>query len=225
VAELQAARAARLRFPDRVAVYTLEVRALAARLRRAEVEEFLREAESRARFTPGELGGLALEAASELWAHGDSVGGYPLLGRAAQLYERQPSVDTVATRWGRLQVAAQQGRWSRAVQLGERLVADHPALPNYRGALGVALARSGNVDRARTILDSLANDRHSYPVGFTQFEAARIAAALGEASEAARLIEAAHARGYPFNLEPHRDQALGTLRNHPLLAPSDAPRR
>lgn len=224
-AELLAARTARRGSPYRIAGYVFEMRALAAQDAPAEMKLLLAEAERRASPTSAELGGLAFEAARELWAHGDSVQGRAFLNRAHAYLMRDTGPDSVRVQWIRAQVAAQGGDWKEALRLGERLVAREPAQTNYRGAVGVALARLGERVRAREVLDGLARDQRTYPVGFAQFEAARIAAALGERAEAQRLIEEAFARGYSFNLNPHRDLVLGDLRAHPLLGPSDAFRR
>ena len=165
------------------------------------------------------FGGLALEAGSELWAHGDSAGMESLLHRAELAYRR--SADSVGSQWGLMQVAAYKGAWSDAVMLGERLVQRDPTRTAYQGALGVALARVGNREQALKILDALARHEARYAFGVPQMEAARVAASLGDSAKAIGLIQAAYTKGYYFHLGPHRDPALGTLRSHSLLRSLD----
>jgi hypothetical protein len=85
--------------------------------------------------------------------------------------------------------------------------------------LGVALAKSGDHVAAQRVLANLARDLQPYSFGIPQYEAARVAAALGQKEEAVRLIVVAHSQGYALYNDPHRDIVLGELRQHPLLRP------
>jgi TolB-like protein len=217
--EVTAAHTARLRFPEDPASYALEVRALAALRRTRDITALLDETERFSAFTPLQLGDLALEAASELWAHGDSVFAVPFLTLADRWFGRDSGQHPRESMWGRMQIAAYRGSWSEAAVLGKVLVRADPSSVKYRGMLGVVLAKSGDHVAAQRVLAQLAGDRQPYTFGIPQYEAARVAAALGQKEEAVRLIVASHSKGYPLYMDPHRDIVLGELRQHPLLRP------
>jgi TolB-like protein/tetratricopeptide (TPR) repeat protein len=223
--ELTAAHTARLRFPEDPASYALEVRALAALHRTRDITAMLDETERTSAFTPLQLGEVAFEAISELRAHGDSVSAIPFLTQADRWFARDSGQHPLEAMWGRVQIAAYRGSWSEATVLGKVLVKADPSSVKYRGMLGVALAKSGDQVAARRILAYLAEDRQPYTLGIPQYEAARVAAALGQKEEAVRLILLAHSKGYPLYYEyplsndPHRDIVLGDLRQDPLLRP------
>jgi hypothetical protein len=217
--EMTAAHTARLRFSEDPASYTLEVRALAALRRTRDITALLAETEQISAFTPLQLGDIAVEAASELRAHGDSVSAVPFLTQADRWFGRDSGQHPVEAMWGRMQVAAYRGSWSEAAVLGKVLVRADPSSVRYRGMLGVALAKSGDHVAAQRVLANLARDLQPYSFGIPQYEAARVAAALGQKEEAVRLIVVAHSQGYALYNDPHRDIVLGELRQHPLLRP------
>jgi len=217
--EVTAAHTARLRFSEDPASYMLEVRALAALRRTRDITALLTETEQISAFTPLQLGNLALEAASELRAHGDSLSAVLFITQADQWFGRDSGQHPLEAKWGRMQIAAYRGQWTEAAALGRVLVKADPSSIPYRGMLGVVLAKSGDHVAAQGILASLAVDRTPFRFGIPQYEAARVAAALGEREEAVRWIVVAHSKGYPMYMDPHRDMVLGELRQHPLLRP------
>jgi hypothetical protein len=94
----------------------------------------------------------------------------------------------------------------------------------YVGLLGEILARLGSTTSARSIQQQLADDRRLYTYGRPQFLSARIAAILGDRDRAVQLLELAKQRGYPYDLEFHRDPALAPLRGLAVLRQLEAQR-
>jgi TolB-like protein len=220
--ELTAARAAQRRFRDRPAAYLSEARALAARGRVTELEKMWLNVTERMGPTALESGALAMEAGSELWAHGDSTASRAWFSRS---YDAFASADTstsaIDARWGRARAAARLGRLREALQLGEALAGSSPQ-PEYLGFLAVVSAQLGSRDRAAALLRQLETDSTPYMYGRPQLQAGRVAAVLGDVDRAAKLLTSAYRRGYPFELETHRDNILLPLRNLPILRKMDA---
>ena len=217
--EATASHSARLSYSDDPTSYALELRALAALHRPGDISALLAETERATAFTSLQLGDLALEAAIELRAHGDSVSALHFLTQADQWFGRTSGNSLTEAQWGRMQVAAHRGSWFEAVTLGNALVKKDPSSVSYRGLLGVALANNGDQEGAVSTLTRLASDTQPYSFGIPQYEAARIAATLGRKEEAIRLISAAYSKGFPLTTEPHRDIALGELRRLPIFHP------
>jgi TolB-like protein len=220
--ELAFALEARRRFPARIEAYVAEARALGAERRSSQLEALWREAGTQSRFTPSDRSWLALETGSELWAHGDSSG-------ARAWFERTLAFDrsgvTTEGRWNMAQAAARLGRREQAENLGASVVAeDSTRRVAYQGLLGVVVEGAGQLDRARSLVDQLAGDERPYDFGVPQFEAGRVAAAAGDVEGATRLLGRALDRGYPYNLQLHRDPALIGLRRLPIMRRLDAKR-
>jgi tRNA A-37 threonylcarbamoyl transferase component Bud32/TolB-like protein len=221
--ELKIAREARQRFPDRIDAYNMEARALAAEHQSSELERLWLEAAGNTKATPLEIGSLAYETGSEVWTHGDSGWARPWFERAYTAFAPRSGVpSSVDLRWGRARAAARLGRLGEAYQLGTALAAADAAEPDYPGLLGVLAAQFGDRGRAQALLERLAVDTAPYSHGRPQFQAGRIAAALGEVKEATHLFASALDRGYPYDLELHRDQTLAPLRGLPVLRRLDA---
>lgn len=221
--ELTIAREARQRFPDRIDAYNMEARALAAEHQSGELERLWLEAAGNTNATPLEIGSLAYEIGSEVWTHGDSGWARLWFERAYTAFALRSGVpSSVDLRWGRARAAARLGRLGEAYHLGTVLAAADSAQPDYPGLLGVLAAQFGDRGRAQALLERLAVDTAPYTIGRPQFQAGRIAAALGDIKEATRLLTSALDRGYPYDLELHRDQTLAPLRGLPVLRRLDA---
>jgi tetratricopeptide (TPR) repeat protein len=224
--ELSAAREARRRFPDRLAAYVPEARALAARHDVTALDE-LWSAAGRTGSAPVGLAALANEVGEELWAHGDSSGSRRWFVRAYRTVA--PGFGTpvgIEARRERARAAARLGRLREAREIGEALAAEDPTRRDADlGSVGVLSAELGDRPRAQAILDRLAADDRPFTFGEPQFQAGRIAAVLGDNLRATRLLESAHRKGYPYDLNYHRDPALARVRGLPIARDLVAPTR
>jgi hypothetical protein len=213
--ELAAAREARRRFPDRVAGYLPEARALAGQRKSNELEALWQVIRDHTHETDGQTGDLALEVGDELQAHGDSAASLSWYRRAYQEFASMDSTRGGETqRWGRAQAASRLGRWDEALHLGQALLSGDSTVFQYRGFTGVAAARLGRRAMAEALLLQLADDSRPYTLGHAQFEAARVAAALGQLGRANDLLVSAYTRGYPYDIDFHRDPFLKAIPGH-----------
>jgi TolB-like protein len=223
--ELKVARETRRRFPDRNAAFVLEARALAAQRRSSELEKLWGEAnESPA--TARDKGMLAYEAGAELWSHGDSAASHSWLNRAYQDFSASGDSGNRSSemRWRRAESAARLGRLREALELSKQLATRDSTQPEYLGLSGVLAGQLGSSTRAHDLLQRLANDTRPYTYGRPQFQAGRIAAVLRDFERASQLLTLAVSRGYPYNLELHRDPVLKALHGLPIVRLLDARR-
>jgi serine/threonine-protein kinase len=223
--ERRIAAEARRRFPDRQLGVVLEARALAAEGKSSNLDRLWSDLTAEAAGTATDNGTVAYEVGVELRAHGDSMASPRWLSRAYQAFSAggEPA-DSLEARWKRARTAAQLGRLQEALDLASALAAADPHQLDYVGLLGEVLARLGSTTHAQQIQQQLSSDRRAYAYGRPQFLAARIAATLGDLDRAVQLLESAKQRGYPYDLEFHRDQALIPLRGLPILRQLDAQR-
>jgi tetratricopeptide (TPR) repeat protein len=215
--ELRAARAAQRRFVDRPSAYIAQMRALGAMGRLRDIERLWTSATASLGATPVEAGRLALEAGSELAAHSDSAAARSWFGRA---YDSFATGDTGVTateaRWGRARAAARLGQLQEALRLASELARQTDQV-EYLGLAGVMAARLGLREQAEGLARRLETDTTAFTFGRPQFQAARIAAALGDVARAERLLTAAYGKGYPWEWEIHRDPVLRPLRQLPIM--------
>jgi hypothetical protein len=224
--ELEVARETRRRFPDRIAAYSVEARALAATRNSRELDRLWSTAREKTNATPMEVGTLAYEVGSELWAHGDSGDSRTWFTRAYGAFAPGGgTMSPVEARWGRARAAARLGQLEEALTLGEALAAEDPTQHDYYfGFLGVVAAQLGDRARAREILNQLAADFRPYTLGEPQFQAGRIAAVLGDFERATELLASAQRQAYPYDMEFHRDHTMARLHGLPILRELDARR-
>src|SRR5439155_14246477 len=166
VVEVRVAREAHQRFPHSIVAYVLLARALAAERSLAELERLWPQAAAQSDATLIQMGTLAYEVGSELWAHGDSTDAQAWFDRS---YNAFGPVDgrsgEIESRWGRAQAAARLGRLVEALELAEALASRDLTRPDYAGLLGVVAAELGNRARAQAILERLAADTRPYTWG------------------------------------------------------------
>ena len=218
--EARTGREARRRFPGRVDAYMSEARAYAAEHDAAELEQLWNAVATVRDAKPAEVGTLALQIGDELRAHGDSGASHQWFDRAY----RAASPDEAAARWVKARAAARLGRLREAVGLGKSLVGDDPAQRDYYlGFVGIVSAQLGDSASAQELSRRLADDQRPFTFGEPQVQAARIAAVLGDTSQVARLLESAYRKGYPYDLEFHRDQALASVRSLTAVRQLDVP--
>ena len=224
--ELQMARVERERYPYRLEGYRSGARALAALGRNDELSRWWREATTATTSKGVELGELALEAAFELQAHGYPVLARPWALRARESFTPAPSEpDLLSNRFGRARAAAIVGWPSEARSLLESLSVEAPGRQDIRGWLGVVQVEQGDSVAAQRTAAVLAATVPPYSYGEFQFQAARVMAALGDLTRAARLLEQAQANGYSYDIDFHRSDLSRRLRGTAILARLSAQNR
>ncbi len=237
--ELKQAREAERRFPGNLQVLTMQIGALAALGRSADVRSLLATSanlEPRQDWTPADA---MLVASVELRAHGSPAAADSVLSQAQEwLAERARSDSTSLLQ--RYLVAVTEftaGRLEEARRDFEFL-ARHPGpldshgwligAPeelDYVGYLGAVAARLPNREEALRRDRVLAAMTRPYLYGRHTMWRARIHALLGERDVALGMIREALRQGYPHVHALHTDVAFEPLRDYPpfqeLLRPKD----
>lgn len=223
--ELATARSARERYPQDAFVLSLEVAALAALGRVAEVRARVDERVASADARSPRAGELMMSAARELEVHGHPAA-------AAELRER--GLAWCETRRDQVQVTgphrslcahllSDAGRLEEAGVVLALLVEEFPGNPILVGRLGVVLARLGDVEGAKALSEEVA--RYSSPMGRAgpinttggehTVQRAAIAAWLGDRAEALALLRQAQGEGLVFGPYLQAHPALAPLREDP----------
>lgn len=216
--ELDVARQARARYPARPSAYLPEARALAALGRIQDLDRLWEQGLQAASPTAAAAGAFALEAASELAAHGKAADAGGWFARALDAFTpADGAADPDVLQWGRARALARLGRWREAREVSRRLVAQDSTREDYLGLAGLAALGAGDRADAYATLRRLAADQRPYLYGNAQFQAARIAASADDVATASRLLASAYAQGYPYDIEFHRDPALAGLSGAPIL--------
>ena len=214
--ELEEIRQGQENYPDRLELRVDEVRALAALGRIQEVREVIEDSlnlKSRTE-TPG---GVMLEAAQELRAHGYLNEGQEIANRAADWYENRTLDDAESDIYRSdlalaLYIAEQ---WEKAKTLFKELAEKNPDNVEYKGFLGRLTARGGDREGALKISDELQQIKRPYLFGYHTYCRACIASLLGEREQAVELLREAFAQGYSHGVYLHRDMDLEALREYP----------
>ncbi|UCD23160.1 MAG: tetratricopeptide repeat protein, partial [Gemmatimonadota bacterium] len=215
--ELRNARRGREQHPDRLLVFNYEARALAA-LGRVDEATLLFD----------EILGLPPDPS---WGHAEPVVFAGLCFRAHGYSEAAQEVFRLALdrlssflphesqsrsyRHNLGQTLYWSERWDEAREVFLQLVMENPDNVEYKGHLGVAHARSGNVDEASTISDELALMDRPYLLGSNTLWRARITAVLGDRGHAFELLRQAFTEGIDYGIWLHRDIDFESLRDYP----------
>jgi tetratricopeptide (TPR) repeat protein len=193
--EIQAAREARVRFPeDRRPVYW-EARALIGLGRIPGAMSVLEEGMSLSsrEWSPGNL--LVLTGL-QLRSHGHDEDGEQALRRGLAWYrEEDRSTDD---RFSIAKTCLWLGESELAGQLFRELETEKPDVLDYKGYLGLALASAGLAAEAREIDHRLGSWSDPYAHGRHLFWRAAIAARLEEKDRAVDLLRESLAQGLPF---------------------------
>jgi tetratricopeptide (TPR) repeat protein len=223
--ELREARRGRALHPHDPFVLSLEVQALAALGRVAEVDARIEERLATANPAWPSAGELMALAARELVAHGRAADAERFFERSLAWYAAQPAParQAPAARLAHASVLRHAGRPGEARGLLETLIAEHPDNLIYLAGLGVTLARLGERDAAERIAERLAlwepprgrAGPNNQPWGRFHYARAAIAAQLGSHAEAVELLRQAQAQGYRIGPYIHSDPDLEPLRAHP----------
>jgi tetratricopeptide (TPR) repeat protein len=206
-------------YPGRLTLKQLEVRALAASGRIQEIPPIIEECRS---LSPkgvewADLGGILIEAALELRAHGYKVDAQNMAGRAVEWHEKllREGESTKSTRHDFAYSLYLAGRWDEARLEFEKLALDYPDDESYQTSLGLLAARRGNRDEALRILNAHYRDDRPYRFGKNIYNAACIASVLGEKERAVQLLQEAFSRGFKYSIGFHRDPDLEPLWDYP----------
>jgi tetratricopeptide (TPR) repeat protein len=186
--ELAAARALRSRFPDRRVGLTLEVRALAALGRVAEIDSVLAADAALPPTTYWSQGAAMVVGGEELRAHGRLNEGQGLLIRAILWLEGQRTAhpESDAHRFWLADARYALGEWAEAERLFTELAEESPGgLENlqYRGSAAAAAAHRGDARAEERLGPATPRERGEH----TMYRA-RIAAIRGESVRAAALF-------------------------------------
>jgi len=217
-AEMESARRAVRRFPDRFWPHVNLLLALAAA---GDVKGARGELPRATRDDPHGASGprqASLWVWRELRAHGHDAAAARWL---ATLMEEAPalSIDTTLAGWvreGDIQSAA--GQWGSAWRHYAAGVVQYPRNPMLLGRLGATAARMGNRVEAVRLAEELAALSDPHLFGSHTYARARIAAVLGDRATAVELLQEAWIQGRPIGFDGrdiedvHSDPAFESLR-------------
>jgi DNA-binding SARP family transcriptional activator len=218
-AELSAATRARTDAPALLAHLAYEVRALAPAGPTAALDDRLTEADDLPPQPGWSSGRIMLLAAAELRAHGHRTAAAVMAERAASWYRQEAELSpfTAFTRGERARALCLAERWTEAERIYSELTPQFPQNVEYRGRLAVLAARRGDAAGAALGDEELRQLARPYLFGRETAWRARVAAQLGDADRAVRLLVRAFAEGHPHGVELHADQDLEPLRDHEVF--------
>ena len=191
--EVDAARALRVRFPDRRVGIVLEARGLAALGWYSALDSLIDSTLALPPTTYWSQGAAMIVAGEELVAHGDSARGRAWLERGAAWLDQQLAVDATHSghRYWLGSALYDLGRWREAARTFESLVEEFPDNLSYRGPHALAVARAdGPADGERRFADAPATDLGDHFV-----VRARLAAIAGDIPRASSLLADAKRHG------------------------------
>lgn len=208
--ELEEVRTVAAAIPNPVAVLDLEIRALAAAGRLEEVETVLDGSLSVPAAHPL-TGGLMLEAAAEIRAHGQRRAAIEMAERAMSWVERRGRDRAPGeVLRGALCVA---GRWLEARELYEPDAAEDDL--EALGAVGWLSVRVGDDARATEVDTWLQQVNRPFLYAEPMYQRACIEAHRGDRDRAIELLCTAFANGLPYDDRLHRDLGLEPLWDEP----------
>ena len=234
--QLEDARLGQKHYPGVSAFFFAEVGALVALGRAAEVDGVVARSEQ-ALGNSNSTGSLWLQAAGELAAHGHVDLARAMAGRAVAYYEKRLKTDkpTDNLRSSYAGALLRAGDCRQALPIRRDLALVKPGDRAYfsrRGDYAVALAAcgpstrsgppratprgGGSRDEAQRIADALATADRPFLLGEHLYQRARVLAALGDGEGAVRELQAAFAKGNPWNGGAmHLDSCWDPIRSYP----------
>jgi tetratricopeptide (TPR) repeat protein len=221
--QLEDARLGQKSYPTTPAFFFAEVGALVALGRAAEVDGVVARSEQ-ALGNSSSTGSLLLQAAGELAAHGHADAAHAMAGRAVEYYEKRLKADkpTDNLRSSYAGALLRAGDCRQALPICRdlaRVKPDNRAYLSRQGDYAVALAAcGGSRDEARKIADALATADRPFLLGEHLYQRARVLAALGDGEGAVRELQAAFAKGNPWNGSAmHVDACWDPIRSYPAF--------
>jgi len=199
-------------YPGLLSFRRYEARALAALGKIDEVKKVIDECLS-IESTGGTPGDVMLEAATELYAHGNKDAPREVIARAIEWAENRPEAErkTAAFRVFYANALNFAGRWDEAGGIFGSLAAGHPENIDYQGSLGTWAARRGDREGAMKISGELAAIDRRFLYGRQTYWRACIASLLDEKERAVALLKEAFSQGRPYRVGLHRDFNLEPL--------------
>jgi DNA-binding SARP family transcriptional activator len=223
--ELRVAEAMRERYPNQSSGLAMEVQALAALARAADVERLLDSAVVVPQGDGPPPLSIMLQAAIELRAHGDDAAARRAAERAVAWLDAAGQADPRSSppglRAGALFLAE---RLDEAGVAADTLLARAPADPSALGLVGLLAARRGDKAEAQRRLDELATLPPRDPRGDAFRWRTGILAALGDEAGAMGLLRDAVSQGWIQPGELHRDLLLEPLWDRPAFRELIRPR-
>jgi DNA-binding SARP family transcriptional activator/TolB-like protein len=218
-AELAAAARARAHAPALLAHLAYEVRALVPAGPTAALDDRLAEAGDLPPQPGWSAGRIMLLAAAELRAHGHRAAATVVAERAANWYRQDAELSpfTAFARGEQARALCLAERWAEAGRIYSELAPEFPQNVEYRGRLAMLAARRGDAAGAALGDEELRQLARPFLFGRETAWRARVAAQLGDADRAVRLLVRAFAEGYPHGVELHADQDLEPLRDHEVF--------
>ena len=208
-AEMTVGSTERRLYPGRLFAFFPVVRSLAVRGRGDSLDLVMDQAETFPADQIGlSFGDLLVEAAEELGAHGHSDVSVRFFERAYAWHSR------ASNPWRMSRVAYALRRYRDASDLLAPLRASDPDNVEYLGMHGLVRARLGEREEAMRIARSLSRLRRPFQFGTVPLYQARIAAVLGDRSEAVAYLRQAFDQGKLYHLWLHRDMDLDSLRGY-----------
>ena len=220
--ELAEARRGETIYPDHPVCRSLEADALIG-LGRLEEAGKVVEAGLGTSSSMGNPGIVLWDAAVEMRAHGHRDESLRMAGRAVEWLKHRPEEEAKSeeTRWMLGQCLYRAERWQEARAVFAEATKQHPEEIAYKGMLGILAARLGDRAEAQRVAEELRKMDRPHLFGVHTYYRARIAALLGERTEAVNLLREAISQGldqadgvtyqdgYPLAL--HRDMDLESL--------------
>jgi len=196
---------------------TLELRALAALGRLAEVEELLDLSGSLQPLGQGRARRsaalVAVVTAQELRGHGHREAANTVLDRTIARFRSGATEDADAYTLGRALYLRE--RWADARAVFDSLHRAQPQNIDYLGYLSATYARLGDRERAATLDSKLASMNQPYIRGLHTRWRAQVAAVLGDRERAMRLLRQAADEDIPVGIELHAEIDFEALRDYP----------
>jgi tetratricopeptide (TPR) repeat protein len=210
--ELEAIREARELYPGEDMLRVPEIVALAALGKIDEVYELLYSIEDWAH-------GPARAVGRELRAHGSLEAAQEVFDHAVELLLALPPEEGAerGNRYSLGYLMYLAGEWDEALEIVEALVTEYPGERDYVVLLGATAARLGDRERALRMSERLIDlDIDTFwEYGNIPVMRARIAAALGDHSDAISLLQEAFRRGWVSPSRWHQFVEFEPLRDHP----------
>ena len=192
---LEALRINSLRHPDYSGNVMTEAVLLAAKGDLAGVEGVIDRSFDISPHLPGRV---MMAAAEALRAHGRAGASREVCERALEWYRSRPSGDY---RYRIARALYLCGESAGALELFEELLGEHPDHIDLTGYAGASAARTGDRERAESILGGLYERDDPYLLGKHLFWCARIAAVLGDEKRAVNLLREAYGHGHPYSMD------------------------
>ena len=225
--ELADAKLGQQHYPADGAFFVEEIAALVALGRVGEIDAVIARCE-KATLRTGSTGATLFAAARELAAHGYGDAAKAMAVRTAAWYKNQLDTrkPTPGLRASYANALVRAGECQQAVMIRRDLMREAPGNLGYQSAYATALVEcGGSRDEARAIADELARTGLPYIRGGHLYERARVLAALGDAENAVKALQAANAQGWRWNsLDLHRDTCWNPIRSHPAFVEAMKPK-